>query len=112
MSASGSPTVNVAPSPTADVTATVPPWAFAIAATMAGLPPAYLVISEFDPLRDEDLAYAAKLEAAGVPVTVRRFDDQIHAFFVMVNLMESANTAVAEAGAAIRAATGQASAQY
>ena len=42
-------------------------------------------------MRDE-LAYAAKLEAAGVPVTVRRFDDQIHAFFGMVSLMESADT--------------------
>ena len=74
------------------------------AADHAGLPPAYVVIAEYDPLRDEGLAYAAKLEAAGVPVTVRRFDDQIHAFFGMVNMMESADTAVAETGAAIRAA--------
>src|SRR5205814_1447063 len=66
------------------------------------LPPAYVVVAEFDPLRDQVLAYAATLEAAGVPVTVRRFDDQIHAFFTMVNIMESADKAVAEVGAAIR----------
>ena len=77
-----------------------------LAADHSGLPPAYLLIAEFDPLRDEGLAYAAKLEAAGVPVTVRRFDDQLHAFFGMVNIMESANTAVAEAAVAIRAAAG------
>jgi len=77
-----------------------------LASDHSGLPPAYVVIAGFDPLRDEGLAYAAKLEAAGVPVTVRRFDDQIHAFFGMINMMESANTAVSEAGAAIRAATG------
>jgi acetyl esterase len=67
-----------------------------------GLPPAYIVIAEHDPLRDEGLAYAAALEAAGVPVTVTRHDDQIHAFFWLVNVMESADRAVAEVGAAIR----------
>jgi acetyl esterase len=76
------------------------------AADHSGLPPAYVLIAEHDPLRDEGLAYAAKLEAAGVPVTVRRYDDQIHAFFGMVNLMDSANAAVAEVGAAIRVAAG------
>jgi len=69
----------------------------------ADLPPAYVLVAEFDPLRDQVLAYAATLEAAGVPVTVRYFDDQIHAFFGMVNIMESADMAVAEVGAAIRA---------
>jgi acetyl esterase len=74
------------------------------AASLAGLPPAYVLIARHDPLRDEGLAYAAALEAAGVPVTVSRHDDQIHAFFVLVNLMESADRAVAEVGAAIREA--------
>jgi acetyl esterase len=74
------------------------------AADHSGLPPAYVLVVEYDPLRDEGLAYAEKLEAAGVPVTLRRFDDQIHGFFMFVNLMESADAAVAEAGAAIHAA--------
>jgi acetyl esterase/lipase len=69
---------------------------------LVGLPPAYVVIAEHDPLRDEGLAYAAALESAGVPVTVARHDDQIHAFFWLVNVMESADRAVADAGAAIR----------
>ncbi len=78
------------------------------AETCTGLPPAYVVIAEYDPLRDECLAYAEKLRAAGVPVTVRRFDDQIHAFYTMVNLMESADQAVSETAQAIRAAVGAA----
>jgi acetyl esterase len=72
------------------------------ASSLEGLPPAYVVIAEHDPLRDEGLAYAAALESAGVPVTVERYDDQIHGFFVLVNLMESADRAVAAAGIAIR----------
>jgi acetyl esterase len=73
------------------------------AASLEGLPPAYIVIAEHDPLRDECLAFAAALEAAGVSVTVARYDDQIHAFFMLVNVLESADRAVTEAGAAIRA---------
>ena len=80
------------------------------AADLRGLPPAYVVVAQHDPLRDEGLAYAAALEAAGVPVTVARYDDQIHAFFWLVNVMETADRAVAEAGAAIRDAMAAASA--
>ena len=74
-----------------------------LAADHSGLPPAYVLVAEFDPLRDEVLAYAAKLEAADVPVELARFDDQIHAFFTMVNIMDSAHEAVAGVAAAIRA---------
>jgi acetyl esterase/lipase len=55
-------------------------------------------------------AYAAALESAGVPVTVARYDDQIHAFFWLVNVMETGDRAVAEAGAAIPDAMAAASA--
>lgn len=72
------------------------------ASSFEGLPPAYVVIAHHDPLRDEGLAYAAALEDAGVPVTVRRYDDQAHVFFTLPNVLESADRAIAETGAAIR----------
>jgi acetyl esterase len=74
------------------------------AAELSGLPPAYLVTAEHDPLRDEGFAYADRLRAARVPVEHRHYESQIHGFFTFVNLLGDADTAVSDAGAACRAA--------
>jgi acetyl esterase len=72
------------------------------ASDLSGLPPAYIVTAEHDPLRDEGFAYADRLRAAKVPVEHRHYGTQIHAFFTFVNLIDDANKAVADAGTAIR----------
>jgi acetyl esterase len=74
------------------------------ATDLTGLPPALFVIAEYDPLRDEGLAYASRLEQAGVPVTVRIFDDVTHGFFALATYAERGDQAVALVGDAVRAA--------
>jgi len=74
------------------------------ASDLSGLPPAYIVTAEHDPLRDEVFAYADRLRAARVPVEHRHYGSEIHAFFTFLNLLDDAGKAVSEAGAAIRAA--------
>lgn len=44
------------------------------------LPPAYIAVGEFDPLRDSGVAYAEALEAAGVPVVLDRGAGLIHGY--------------------------------
>jgi acetyl esterase/lipase len=76
------------------------------AESLGGLPPAFLLVAGNDPLLAEGLAYAKRLEDEGVAVQVVRYDDQIHAFFTLPNLIEAGNRAIAEAGAAVKAAFG------
>jgi len=72
------------------------------AADLRGLAPAIVVIAEYDPLRDEGLAYAERLRAAGVEVSLHRYADMPHVFFSFVNLFPTGNAAVARVGGEVR----------
>ena len=78
---------------------------------LSGLPPAYVVVAEYDPLRDEGLAYAEKLKADGVPVTLRTYDDQPHDFQIMINFLERADECIRDAAKAMREALAGAAAR-
>ncbi len=76
------------------------------ASDLAGLPPAFVLTAEFDPLRDQGEVYAQKLEAAGVLVELRRYDGVFHGFFGMREILEPAQQAFDDVTKALRAALG------
>jgi acetyl esterase len=73
---------------------------------LRGLPPTVALVDEADVLRDEGEAYAAKLRAAGVPVTTVRYDGICHDFMMLDPLSQTNATraAIAQATALFRAA--------
>ncbi len=71
---------------------------------LAGLAPAFIVTAEYDPLRDEGEAYGRRLEEAGVPTKVRRYDGMIHAFFQLDAVIPAAVPAISDAVDALRQA--------
>lgn len=71
---------------------------------LTGLPPAFLGVGEYDPLRDDAVAYGERLSSVGVPATVHVFDGLVHNFVAMTHISKRAEDAVAEFIGAARAA--------
>ena len=71
---------------------------------LSGLPAALMITAEYDPLRDEGEAYAARLRDAGVPVTQTRYDGMVHAFFRRTALFDKAKAAMQEVADALKRA--------
>ena len=67
-----------------------------------GLPPAYVMLAECDLLHDEGLAYAEKLRAADVPVTIADYPGLLHGFTLLQSVLPQAYEALAKAAKALR----------
>jgi acetyl esterase len=57
-----------------------------------------------DPLLDDSKAFAAKLQAAGVPATLSIYQDQVHVFLQLTAMLDGAKKGMAEACEALRGA--------
>jgi len=60
--------------------------------------------AEFDPLRDEGEAFAARLREEGVATTLIRYEGVTHGFFGMPSLLDKSKAAIADAASALRIA--------
>lgn len=68
---------------------------------LSGLPPAWIMSAEYDKLRDDGVAYAAALEAAGVPVEFQILAGHVHPSFAFTRLLPSSKAYERQAIAAL-----------
>jgi acetyl esterase len=71
---------------------------------LAGVAPALVVVCEYDPLRDEGVAFAERLRAAGVEVRLSEYRGMIHGFIRLGAFIDRAHDLLDECGTAVREA--------
>lgn len=71
---------------------------------LSGVAPATVLTAGFDPLRDEDLEYAHRLRAAGVPVRLLDYPGQIHGFVTFDRILAGGRDALRRLGNELAAA--------
>lgn len=64
------------------------------ASDLGGLPPTLLMTAEFDPLRDEGIAFARRLKDAGVELEHIHAQDQMHGFLLLDRVVPKAGTLI------------------
>jgi acetyl esterase len=67
-------------------------------------PPTFLLTAEVDPLRDENLAFAARLRQAGVALEHHDYPEMVHGFALMTTVFASAREALATTAQALHIA--------
>lgn len=69
---------------------------------LAGLPPATIIAAEYDPLRDEALAFGERLSGAGVPTEISVAPGMVHGFFSLFDAVPDALPWIDRAGRRLR----------
>ncbi|QKC98325.1 alpha/beta hydrolase [Mesorhizobium sp. NZP2298] len=72
------------------------PWASPLRAAKTGLPATFMAIAEFDPLYDDNLAWAKALRDTGVDVTAVVYPGTVHSFLEAMSIAEVSRRAIAE----------------
>lgn len=71
------------------------PYLYPLAAEdLSGLPPALVLTAEFDPVRDDGIAYAERLTEAGVAVEHVHAEDQMHGFLLLARVVPKAEALI------------------
>lgn len=74
------------------------------APSLAGMPPTWVNTAEYDVLRDEGEAFAARLQAQGVAVQMKRSPGMNHGFLKYLDVIDEATESMREAGKWLRSA--------
>lgn len=69
---------------------------------LSGMPDTFIITAEYDPVRDEGMAYAARLRQANVQVTEKLYPKMIHGFVQMGGVIDQGREAIAAIAAYIR----------
>lgn len=72
------------------------------AASLAGLPPAFIQLAAFDPLRDEGIAFAQRLSDEGNDVTLVEYHGLAHGFIGQGAVVRAARAAQRQFGESLR----------
>jgi acetyl esterase len=71
---------------------------------LRGMPMTWVALAEEDPLRDDGWMLAAKLDIAGAPAVLERFDGMVHGFLRWGGVVDGAGECLRWLGAGARAA--------
>lgn len=74
------------------------------AENLKGMPPTWLLTAGCDPLHDEGIEYAEKLQAADVPVVIEDYPGLVHDFIYLYGVLPQAGKALRDAAYAVRTA--------
>jgi acetyl esterase len=69
---------------------------------LSRLPPALVIVGECDPLRDDGIAYAKRLQADGTPAELALYEGMIHPFFSLGGVLDAGRHALTRSAQALR----------
>ena len=73
---------------------------------LSRLPPSLVIVGEYDPLRDDGIAYAQRLRDEGNVVELADYPGMVHPFFSMGGAVDAGRAALTHAAGALRRAFG------
>jgi acetyl esterase len=85
---------------------TVSDWRLSpiLAEDLSNLAPAYIAVCEYDPLRDEGIAYATRLTEFGTSVNLSNWQGQIHLLMQLAPVIDDGHSLLEEVVVALRTA--------
>ena len=72
-----------------------------IAEDLSDLAPAFVIVGEYDPLRDEGVAYAERMQESGVAVELQEYKGMFHPFVSLAGILDQGKVAISASAKAL-----------